>query len=106
MKWGMWLAGVLWLAGCASSRPVKGEATVKCVITKAGRAEDCQVTKRDATVSDAQLAESLRLIQAREYPPVRYNGKPMDVPYTFNFTYRDPLPTDGGTVVAPAPAEP
>ncbi|MBN9681896.1 MULTISPECIES: energy transducer TonB [unclassified Corallococcus] len=102
MKWGMWFAGVLCLAGCASTRPVKGEAVVKCVITKAGRAEGCEVKKRDGAVSDDQLNEALRLIHAREYPPVRYNGKPVDMPYTFRFTYRDPLPTDGGVSVTPA----
>ncbi|MHA7634568.1 hypothetical protein [Corallococcus sp. M7] len=101
MKWGMWFAGVLCLAGCASTRPVKGEAVVKCVITKAGRAEGCQATKWDATVSYEQITESIRLIQAKQY-----NEMPVDVPYTFHFTYRDPLPTDGGVAPAPESAKP
>lgn len=106
MKKGLWFAGALWLAGCASSRPVKGEAIFQCVITTAGRAEDCQFKKREGTVSDEQVAESLRIIQTREYKPVTYNGTPVDVRYTFHFTFRDPLPTDGGTVATPAPEQP
>ncbi|NOK10191.1 energy transducer TonB [Corallococcus exercitus] len=106
MKKGLWIAGALWLAGCASTRPVKGEAIFQCVLTHAGRAEDCQLKKREGAVSDAQVTEALHQIQAREYKPVRFNGTPVDVSYTFRFTYRDPLPTDGGVAAAPAPTEP
>ncbi|MGE6760377.1 hypothetical protein ACQKGO_20340 [Corallococcus interemptor] len=99
----MCLVGLLCLAGCASTRPVKGEAFFKCVITKAGRAKDCQLKKREGTVSDEQVAEALRSVQSTDYSFLRRNAPPVDVPYTFHFVYRDPLPTDGGTAVAPAP---
>ena len=100
MKRGLCLVGLLLLAGCAYTRPVKGEAVVQCVITRAGRAEDCQVKKREGDVSDAQMAESLLHIQSTDYSFLRRNPTPVDVPYTFRFTFRDPLPTDGGTAAS------
>ncbi|GMT97805.1 hypothetical protein KH5H1_19240 [Corallococcus caeni] len=106
MKKGLWFVGLLSLAGCASTRPVKGEAFFQCVLTKTGRAEGCRLKKREGTVSDAQVTEALRSIQSTDYAFLRRNTPPVDVPYTFRFTYRDPLPTDGGTVAAPAPTEP
>ncbi|RKG93513.1 hypothetical protein D7V88_02145 [Corallococcus terminator] len=93
----MLLAGFVVLAGCASTRPVKARAVVQCIITKQGRAENCQARQWDEALSSEQVGELIRHIQSRDYKPVTYNGKPLDVPYTFRFEFRDPmLPADGG----------
>ncbi|NOK21254.1 hypothetical protein [Corallococcus carmarthensis] len=110
MKRGMWLAGVLLLTGCASilgpqepSSPPLGRATVKCMLTKKGRAEQCRAITWDPTVSNARLAQAIRDIEATQYgPEERYGYLAEDHPYTFKLKFWDPpSPTDGGTA-APA----
>ncbi|RKH34771.1 hypothetical protein D7Y13_03250 [Corallococcus praedator] len=100
----MLLAGFVVLAGCASTRPVKARAVVDCIITKLGRAENCQARKWDAALSPEQVRELIGHIQSREYKPVTYNGKPLDVPYTFHFEFRDPMPPADGGRLFPADA--
>ncbi|NPC71608.1 hypothetical protein HPP05_17800 [Corallococcus exiguus] len=111
MKWGMLLGvGVLGLTGCASvmgpkepDSPPIGRATVKCIITKKGRAEQCRAITWDPTVSNARLAQGIRDIESTQYGPEegeRFGWYAEDHPYTFELRFRDPPVTDGGVAAS------
>ncbi|RYZ33699.1 MAG: hypothetical protein EOO71_41310 [Myxococcaceae bacterium] len=99
MKRGMLLGGVLVLAACASTRPVTARAVVNCIITKQGRAEHCKAREWEGPLTAEQRKEIFDHIESGQYKPVTHNGTPVDVPYTFRFEFRAPMPpADGGTL--------
>ncbi|MFP2899425.1 energy transducer TonB [Corallococcus sp. 4LFB] len=65
---------------------VEGMIIAKCVITTEGRVRDCRIIKGLPFMDDAVL-ESL---YSRTYQPLTFQGRPVNVSYTFNIKLRMP----------------
>ncbi|NOK19766.1 energy transducer TonB [Corallococcus carmarthensis] len=65
---------------------VEGMIIAKCVITTEGRVRDCRIIKGLPFMNDAVL-ESL---YSREYQPLMFQGRPVNVSYTFNIRLKMP----------------
>jgi protein TonB len=95
------LAAVLAAVGCAASTREQRESdqvVVRCTITKAGRAEDCQVLRSSDPETDEAV---LNYLGSRSYPPVTYNGVPVDISYVFTLKLNR-RPADGGAAALEA----
>ncbi|NRD56143.1 energy transducer TonB [Corallococcus sp. AB030] len=65
---------------------VEGMIIAKCVITTEGRVRDCRIIKGLPFMDDAVL-ESL---SSRTYQPLTFQGRPVNVSYTFNIRLKMP----------------
>lgn len=65
---------------------VEGMIIAKCVITTEGRVRDCRIIKGLPFMDDAVL-ESL---YSRTYQPLTFQGRPVNVSYTFNIRLKMP----------------
>ncbi|WP_223634456.1 energy transducer TonB [Corallococcus sp. EGB] len=65
---------------------VEGTMIAKCVITSEGRVRDCRILKGLPFMDDAVL-ESLA---SRTYQPLTFQGRPVNVSYTFNIRLKMP----------------
>ncbi|NNB85996.1 energy transducer TonB [Corallococcus exiguus] len=65
---------------------VEGMIIAKCVITTEGRVRDCRIIKGLPFMDDAVL-ESL---SSRQYQPLTFQGRPVNVSYTFNIKLKMP----------------
>ncbi|NOK11110.1 energy transducer TonB [Corallococcus exercitus] len=65
---------------------VEGMIIAKCVITTEGRVRDCRIIKGLPFMDDAVL-ESL---YSRTYQPLTFQGRPVNVSYTFNIKLKMP----------------
>ncbi|RKG91421.1 energy transducer TonB [Corallococcus sp. CA049B] len=65
---------------------VEGTIIAKCVITTEGRVRDCRIIRGLPFMDDAVL-ESL---SSRTYQPLTFQGRPVNVSYTFNIRLKMP----------------
>lgn len=65
---------------------VEGVIVAKCVITTEGRVRDCRILKGLPFMDDAVLAS----LDSRTYQPMTFQGRPVNVSYTFNIKLRMP----------------
>ncbi|RKH08647.1 energy transducer TonB [Corallococcus sp. CA053C] len=65
---------------------VEGVVVAKCVITVEGTMRDCRIIKGLPYMDDAVLSA----LQSRRYQPMTYQGRPVNVAYTFNIKLRMP----------------
>ncbi|MBZ4370834.1 energy transducer TonB [Corallococcus sp. AS-1-6] len=65
---------------------VEGMVIAKCVITSEGHVRDCRIIKGLPFMDDAVL-ESL---YSRRYQPLTFQGRPVNVSYTFNIRLKMP----------------
>ncbi|CAM3607823.1 TonB family protein [Corallococcus sp. ZKHCc1 1396] len=65
---------------------VEGVVTAKCVITAEGNVRDCRIIKGLPHMNDAVLSA----LYSRRYQPMTFQGRPVNVSYTFNINLRMP----------------
>ncbi|RKH51612.1 energy transducer TonB [Corallococcus interemptor] len=65
---------------------VEGMMIVKCVITTEGRVRDCRIIKGLPFMEDAVL----EALSSRTYQPLTFQGRPVNVSYTFNIKLKMP----------------
>ncbi|RKH54558.1 energy transducer TonB, partial [Corallococcus llansteffanensis] len=65
---------------------VQGLMIVKCVITTEGKVERCRVIKPLPHMEQAVMD----VLAASRYKPVTFQGRPVEVQYTFNFNLKLP----------------
>ncbi|RKH59715.1 energy transducer TonB [Corallococcus aberystwythensis] len=65
---------------------VEGMIIAKCVITTEGRVRDCRIIKGLPFMDDAVL----EALYSREYQPLTFQGRPVNVSYTFNIKLKMP----------------
>jgi protein TonB len=70
----------------ASLAGIEGMMVVKCVITTEGRVQHCQVIKPLAHMDQAVL----EWLAGSTYSPVTFQGRPTQVSYVFNFSFKLP----------------
>ena len=69
---------------------IRGRVMVKCRVLVAGLLEDCAVLTFDGNPADPRLVGVIRswAATARLEPAKTSEGKPVEVPYVFNFNFR------------------
>jgi hypothetical protein len=70
----------------AVEQGVKGRMVIRCVITRAGLATSCRVLEP----LPLMVQPALDMIASSRYQPVLWNGKPVDMAYTFTFHLKPP----------------
>ncbi|MFB1479641.1 TonB family protein [Corallococcus sp. RDP092CA] len=65
---------------------VEGMIIAKCVITTEGRVRDCRIIKGLPFMDDAVL----ETLSSRRYQPLTFQGRPVNVSYTFNIKLKLP----------------
>ncbi|MGE6759360.1 TonB family protein [Corallococcus interemptor] len=65
---------------------VEGMIIAKCVITTEGRVRDCRIIKGLPFMDDAVL----EALSSRTYQPLTFQGRPVNVSYTFNIKLKMP----------------
>lgn len=65
---------------------VEGMIIAKCVITSEGRVRDCRIIKGLPFMDDAVL----EALYSRTYQPLTFQGRPVNVSYTFNIRLKMP----------------
>ncbi|RKG84716.1 energy transducer TonB [Corallococcus terminator] len=65
---------------------VEGTIVAKCVITEEGRVRDCRILKGLPHMNDAVLSA----LSSRQYQPLMFQGRPVNVSYTFNINLKMP----------------
>ncbi len=69
---------------------IRGRVMVKCRILVTGLLEDCEVLTFDGNPADPRLVGVIRrwAASARLQPAETSEGKPVEVPYVFDFNFR------------------
>jgi periplasmic protein TonB len=65
---------------------VEGTVIAKCVITAEGRVRDCRIIRGLPFMDDAVL----EALASRTYQPLTFQGRPVNVSYTFNIRLKMP----------------
>ncbi|RKH21412.1 energy transducer TonB [Corallococcus praedator] len=65
---------------------VEGTVSVKCVITAEGQVRNCRIIKGLPHMDDAVLSA----LYSRQYRPMTFQGRPVNVSYTFNINLKLP----------------
>lgn len=65
---------------------LEGTVIVKCVVSREGDVDSCKVIKGLGLADDAVVSA----LEARRYTPVKYQGRPVSVSFTFNIRVKPP----------------